>query len=133
MAGIAMGIFEGNLTRDPEMRTTPGGKEVCNFCVAVGVSKNDTLFQNCVAWEKKANDIVKYFSKGRPIFVTGNYGKKEEWIDKNTGAQRTDRKLIVVDWHFVGGGKQDDTQQSTAPPTQQNNKPYVAPQDDIPF
>ena len=48
--------ISGRLTRDPELRTTPNGKPVVEFTVAVdrpGV-KDQTDFIDCVAWEKKA-------------------------------------------------------------------------------
>ena len=81
-------ILIGRLTRDPELRTTPTGRNVCQFSVAV--SRNFTNangdreadFINCVVWDKQAENLVKYQKKGNQIAVEGriqtrNYDDKD--------------------------------------------------------
>ena len=71
-------ILVGNLTRDPEYRTTPSGAAVCNFSIAVqrrfanqqGVREAD--FINCVAWRQQADFVHRFFTKGRKIGVVGS-------------------------------------------------------------
>ncbi len=81
-------ILIGRLTKDPELRTTPTGRNVCQFSVAV--SRNFTNangdreadFINCVVWDKQAENLVKYQKKGNQIAVEGriqtrNYDDKD--------------------------------------------------------
>lgn len=67
-------ILMGRLTRDPELRHTGSGTPVCSFTVAVDNGYGDnrsTDFINCVAWNKSAEFVEKYFTKGRMIIVVG--------------------------------------------------------------
>lgn len=68
----------GRLTRDPELRTTTTGLEVCNFSVAVdrGYKNQDgsrtTDFFDCQAWKAQAAFVSTYFKKGNRILVEGS-------------------------------------------------------------
>ena len=64
----------GQLTKDPELKTTQSGLPVCRFTVAVDrtYSKDQTDFINCIAWRKTAEFISSYFSKGQRIALTGS-------------------------------------------------------------
>ncbi|MBR5155147.1 MAG: single-stranded DNA-binding protein [Clostridia bacterium] len=67
-------ILMGRLTRDPELRHTGSGTPVCSFTVAIDNGYGDnrsTDFINCVAWNKTAEFVEKYFTKGRMIIVVG--------------------------------------------------------------
>jgi single-strand DNA-binding protein len=57
-------IFNGNITKDIDLRTTTGGKQVASFSVALNNGKDDTTFINCVAWEKTAELLNSYCKKG---------------------------------------------------------------------
>ncbi len=70
----------GRLTRDPEVKTTPGGSQVASFSVATGFSwtdkesgqkKEQTEFHNVVAWRKLAEIIGQYLKKGSQIYNEG--------------------------------------------------------------
>ncbi len=66
-------IIIGNLTRDPELRTTQTGKEVCSFTVAVnwrGKDKEADFF-NVNAWDKLAQSCKDYLSKSKKVCVVG--------------------------------------------------------------
>ena len=71
---INKAILMGRLTREPELRHTGSGTAVCSFTVAVdngyGEDKK-TDFISCVAWNKSAEFVEKYFTKGRMIIVVG--------------------------------------------------------------
>lgn len=60
----------GRLTRDPEPKETPSGKFLCKFSIACKGGKKDEFF-DCVAWEKTAENIIKYRGKGDEIAVSG--------------------------------------------------------------
>jgi single-strand DNA-binding protein len=71
---INKAILMGRLTRDPELRHTGSGTPVCSFSIAIdnGYGDNRTTdFINCVAWNKTAEFVEKYFTKGRMIIVIG--------------------------------------------------------------
>ena len=63
----------GRLTRDPELRTTGNGKNVCDFTLAVNrIGSEDADFINCQVWEKQAENLCKYQSKGSLIGIIGS-------------------------------------------------------------
>ena len=67
----------GNLTRDPELRTTPSGKNVCSFDVAVGRRKKvegqpEADYFRVNAWNGLADICAKYLAKGRKVAVIGS-------------------------------------------------------------
>ena len=81
-------ILIGRLTRDPELSTTPTGRNVCQFSVAVSRNftnangEREADFINCVVWDKQAENLVKYQKKGNQIAVEGriqtrNYDDKD--------------------------------------------------------
>jgi single-strand DNA-binding protein len=100
-------FFAGNLTKDPEIRTTPSGKSVCNFSIASnktwkdsnGVKQEDTTFMNCTAWEGTGNFIAQYFHKGDPIYVEGSI-KNRSW-DKPDGTKGYATDINVQSAQFV--------------------------------
>lgn len=63
-------IIQGRLVKDPEIRTTNTGKQVANFTIAEG-DKNNTNYFECQAWEKRAEFLAQYFTKGKSILVVG--------------------------------------------------------------
>ena len=81
-------ILIGRLTKDPELRTTPTGRNVCQFSVAVSRNftnangEREADFINCVVWDKQAENLAKYQHKGNQIAVEGriqtrNYDDKD--------------------------------------------------------
>lgn len=91
----------GRLTADPEPKHTASGKSVCSFDLAVKrkFSKDITDFIPCVAWEKTAEMIVKYFRKGQIIVVSGSL-QTRKYEDKN-GYNRTVYEVIIQDFYFA--------------------------------
>lgn len=69
----------GNAVRDPELRTTPSGKNVCSFTVAVNRRKKvegqpDADFFRVSAWEQLADVCQKFITKGKKVCVIGSVG-----------------------------------------------------------
>lgn len=64
-------ILVGNLTKDPETRTTPNGKTVCNFDLAVNDRQGNATYFRISAWEKQGENCQRYLSKGKKVMVTG--------------------------------------------------------------
>lgn len=71
-------IMIGNLTKDPEFKTTNSNTAYVNFTLAVqrpfanAQGEREADFINCVAWDKKAEFITKYAKKGDKLSVVGN-------------------------------------------------------------
>jgi single-strand DNA-binding protein len=130
----------GRLPRDPELKFLGGGSAVCNFSIAVGrkyktatgEQREETSFFDCVSFGKGGELINQYFSKGKPIFVTGRM-KQEVWEDKTNGGKRSKVVVIVDNFQFIGGKDNcqqqgDDRQQHPADHSQ-----APADDDEIPF
>ncbi len=102
-------VLTGNLTRDPDLRTTPGGVSVCKLGIAVnGRRKNGATGQ----WEEKANffrvtvfgqqgeNCAQYLRKGRPVAIDGRL----EWSQwENEGQKRESIDIIADTVQFLGG------------------------------
>lgn len=61
----------GNLTKDPETRTTPTGKTVCNFDIAVNDRQGNATYFHVSAWDKQGENCQRFLSKGRKVCVAG--------------------------------------------------------------
>lgn len=102
-------ILMGNLTRDPETRTTPNGQSVTNFSLAVnrtwrsqdGTTQEAVSYIDCVAWGRTGEVIAQYMQKGRPILVSGRLDQ-HSW--EQDGQKRSKVEVIVEDFNFVAGG-----------------------------
>lgn len=102
-------ILMGNLTRDPEVRTTPGGQSVANFSLAVnrtwksadGNQQESVSYIDCVAWGRLGEVIAQYMQKGRPLLVSGRLDQRS-W--EQDGNKRSKVEVIVEDFNFVSGG-----------------------------
>ncbi|XAL99172.1 single-stranded DNA-binding protein [Phycisphaeraceae bacterium D3-23] len=104
-------ILMGNLTRDPEMRMLPSNMPVASFGLAVNDRfKNKQTdqweerpnFIDCEAFGRTAENIGKFFSKGKPIFIEGKL-RFDQWEDKQSGQKRSKLKVVVDTFQFVGG------------------------------
>lgn len=62
----------GNLTRDPETRSTKDGDSVTNFTVAVNRSSGDADFFRVACWGNLGENCAKYLSKGKKVAVIGS-------------------------------------------------------------
>lgn len=97
-------ILMGRLTRDPETRTTPSGKSVTNFSLAVDRFGQDDQadFFDVTAWEKLGELVSQYLSKGRRCLVQGRL-RQDSWDDKETGKKRTRVEVVATDVTFLDG------------------------------
>lgn len=109
MRGFSKAIIAGNITRDPELRTTPNGASVCSFSVAVnrvykdsnGDQKEDVSFIDCSAWAGLAEMIAQYAKKGTSVLVSGRLDQRS-WEDKDTKQKRSRVEIVVEDFNFTG-------------------------------
>jgi single-strand DNA-binding protein len=109
MANFNKVLLIGNLTREPELRVTPGGLSICKFGLAVnrtftdkeGNKREETTFVDIDAFGKQAEVISKYMSKGRAILVEGRL-KLDQW-ESNTGEKRSKLGVVLEQFQFIGG------------------------------
>lgn len=109
MRGFSKAIVAGNVTRDPEMRTTTSGSQVCSFAIAVNRSFKDSSgnqqdqvsYIDCVAWGKSAEIICQYVKKGSALLVSGRL-EQRSWEDKSSGQRRSRTEVIIEDFSFIG-------------------------------
>lgn len=97
-------ILLGRLTRDPEARTTSGGKTVVSFSLAVdrGGQDDSADFFEITAWEKLGELVMQYLSKGRRVLVQGRL-RQDSWDDKETGKKRSRVEVTATDVTFLDG------------------------------
>lgn len=114
--GINQVILMGRLTRDPETRTTPSGKTVTSFSLAVDRQGADDQadFFDVTAWEKTGELVQQYLSKGRRVLVQGRL-RQDSWDDKETGKKRSRVEVTASDVTFLDGPSGDNGGSASAP------------------
>ncbi len=138
MRGFSKAIIAGNLTRDPELRSTPSGNSVCSFSVAVnrvyrdanGENKEDVSFIDCSAWGKLGEMIANYAKKGSGVLVSGRLSQRT-WEDKNGGGKRSRVEIVVEDFNFTGAAN-NNREGGASYSTQSNEEVSNDIPDDIP-
>lgn len=101
----------GNLTRDPEMRTTTTGQSVCSFGVATnrtwtdaaGQKQEQAEFHNIVAWAKLAEICSQYLTKGRKVYIEGRL-QTREWQAQD-GAKRNRTEIVAENMIMLDRGQ----------------------------
>lgn len=103
MAGRSLNKVEliGNVTRDPEMKYTPGGKAVVTFSLATnrswrtetGENKEEVEYHRLVAWDKLAETIGQYTKKGSKLHVEGRL-QTRKWTGQD-GVEKYTTEIIV--------------------------------------
>jgi len=98
----------GNLTRDPELRQTPNGQNVCSFSLALNRSykgsdgnwQEATDYVDIVAWGPLGERVAQYVTKGRPVLVNGRM-QSRSW--EQEGQKRSKVEVVAQDVTFLGG------------------------------
>jgi len=99
----------GRLTRDPEIRTTPGGAKVASFGLATGFNwtdqsgqkKEQTEFHNIVLWRGLAGIAEQYLKKGSQVYIEGRLATRS-WDDKQSGQKRYRTEVIADQMIMLG-------------------------------
>ena len=132
-------ILMGRLTRDPELRHTGKGAPVTTFSIAInsGYGENQrTDFVNCLAWNKTAEFVTKYFTKGKMIVIADGRISTRSW-ETQDGKRAYATEVIANEVNF-GESKtspQLNTPQTAAQPPKQDDDftPLDEEDDDLPF
>jgi single-strand DNA-binding protein len=109
----------GNLTRDPELRQTPNGQNVCSFSLALNRSYKDqsgewqeaTDYVDVVAWGPLAERVSQYMSKGRRCLVQGRL-QSRSW--EQDGQKRNKVEVLANDVTFLDSRGGDNAEGSSS-------------------
>jgi len=102
-------VITGNLTRDPELRSTPSGTSVCKLRVAVNSRRKDGQsgewvdkpnYFDVTVWGAQGENCANYLSKGRPVAVEGRLDWRE-W-ETQDGQKRQAVEIIANSVQFLG-------------------------------
>jgi single-strand DNA-binding protein len=127
MASLNRAQIIGNLTRDPEVRTTPTGQSVANFGVATtrvwtddaGQKQEKTEFHNVVAWRRLAEICGQYLTKGKKVYIEGHLQTRDWETQDGQKRQRTEiiaENLIMLSPPPQGAGSTGSYGAHAAPP-----------------
>jgi len=111
MANYNKVFLMGNLTRDPQLRYTTSKQALCDFGIAInrkwkgadGQMHEDVCFVDCTAWGRTAENLSKYVSKGRPLFIEGRL-HFSSW-DGPDGKKRSKLDVVIEQFQFIDSGK----------------------------
>ena len=108
MNNINRVVITGNLTTDPELRSTPSGTSVCNLRIACNTRRKDgeewvdkPNFFNVTVWGAQGENVARYLSKGRPVAIDGRL-RWREWTSPE-GQKRQAVDIIAETVQFLGG------------------------------
>ena len=109
-SNINVVVITGNLTQDPELRSTAGGTSVCKLRVAVNSRRKDGQtgewvdkpnYFDVTVWGAQGENCANYLSKGRPVAVEGRLDWRE-WEAKDGSGKRQAVEIIANSVQFLG-------------------------------
>jgi single-strand DNA-binding protein len=115
-------LLIGNLTRDPELRSTPSGQSVANFAIATnrvwkdpqsGEKKEAVEFHNIVVWRRLAEIAGQYLRKGSKIFLEGRL-QTRSWQDQS-GTKKYMTEIIAENMQMLDRKPQGGAPYQSAP------------------
>ena len=117
-------VLMGNLTQDPELSVTNTNKSICKFSLAVNRDfEEGTDYFNCTAWVTQADNIAKFFKKGKKILISGRIKVTDSEKDGN---RRRFTDIIVNKFDFCGNKDQADSSTVKEEPVNTGSS-YVSP------
>ncbi|MFN0052248.1 MAG: single-stranded DNA-binding protein [Planctomycetales bacterium] len=111
MANFNKVILVGNLTRDPQVKYTPGGTALAEIGLAVNrywmdkqtnTRREETTFVDVTLWGRDAEHAGEYLAKGRSVLIEGRL-QLDTWDDKTTGQKRSKLRVVGERVQFLGG------------------------------
>lgn len=143
MASFNKVYLMGNLTRDPEVRTTPSGLKIAKLGMAVNrryrtrdnETKEETTFVDIDAFGAQAETLERYCEKGSPLFVEGRL-RLDQW-QTSSGDNRSKLTVVLENFQFMGGGRSGSTEggsgQSDDSGSSSSQGGSLEGDDDVPF
>lgn len=130
-------ILLGRLVKEPELRYTTSGTAVATFTLAVDRrfqkqgEERQADFINCVAWQKTAEFVANYFTKGQMMALSGSI-QVRTWED-NDGHKRYATEVIADDVEFAESKKSSENATPKAPAQPKADFEEVEHDDSLPF
>ncbi len=129
-------VLMGNLTRDPELRTTPNGQSVCSFSLALNRSykgadgnwQEATDYVDVTAWAALGERVAQYVTKGRPVLVSGRL-QSRSW--EQDGQKRSKVEVVAQDVTFLGGRPEGSSDSAPEESSDVSSKKKPAKKEDI--
>src|SRR3954454_10621154 len=104
-------VLTGNLTRDPELRSTPSGMSVCSLRIASNTRRKDggsgewvdkPNYFSVTVWGAQGENCARFLSKGRPVALDGRL-EWREWTAQD-GGKRESVEIVADAIQFLGTG-----------------------------
>jgi len=114
-------IIIGNLTRDPELKTTNNDKQVCKFTVAVQ-DNEQTYFFNVASWGNQGEAIAKYCKKGSKIAVMGKLTQRS--YENKDGVKMTAVEIFAQEVEFMSKGENKEKERPELTPVEDGQLPF---------
>ncbi len=131
----------GNLTRDPELRYTPGGAALASFGLAVNRKykqgdemKEEVCFVDITVWGKQGENCAQYLSKGSGAFIEGRL-RLNSW-ETSDGQKRNKLEVVAENVQFLGRADSRPTSGDSSYSQNQSQgqgQSASSQDDDIPF
>lgn len=126
----------GNCTKDPELRTTTSGKNVCTFTVAVNRRKKvegqpDADFFRVSAWNSLADLCAKFITRGKKVSVIGSVSAHA--YTNNKGEAAANLEVMADEVEFLSSPRQDQEETKTEPVRDQQTQMEVVDTAELPF
>jgi len=132
----------GNLTRDPEVKTTPSGQNVATFSVATnrvwtsaqGQKQEAVEYHNIVAWGKLAEICGQYLNKGKKVYVEGRIQTRDWQGQDGVKRYKTEiviENMIMLDRGGAPGGSSAGTPASSGPAPSSEPEPIEPQEEEI--
>ena len=125
-------ILAGRLTKAPELSTSPSGTQVARFTLAINrrFNREETDFLNIVCFNKTAEFVVRYFTKGQAAIVVGSI-QTRSW--EQDGQKRYATDIVADEVNFCGSKKDNENNTTTAPTESNEGFMPIDDDDSLPF
>jgi single-strand DNA-binding protein len=121
MSNLNRVVLTGNLTRDPELRSTPSGSSVCSLRLACNTRRRNgdgdwvdkPNYFDVTVWGAQGANCASYLEKGRPVAIDGRL-EWREW-ETSDGSKRQAVSIVAERVQFLGGREAADGGERSAP------------------
>jgi single-strand DNA-binding protein len=132
MANLNRTLSIGNLTRDPELRSTPKGTPVTEISLAInryrvddeGHKSEEVTYVDVTLWGRLAEIGAQYLKKGNSVFVEGRL-QLDTWDDKQSGQKRSKLRVVAENLQLLTKREESQAASSGAPAAPGPPRPAV--------
>lgn len=141
MVGFNKVIIAGNLTRDPQVRSTGRGTAVGDISLAVNRTwfdkaanekREESTFIDVQLWGRDAENAETYLRKGSSVLIEGRL-QLDQWEDRETGQKRSKLKVVAESVQYLGKPSGEKREPQPAGVASGADQPEGIPDDEVPF